>query len=109
VLPVVLVKNENALSAEALLDRARNHGVLPELGAVLDLTSELSGRPLFAQIAAGCPPNAGPPRYLPEENRGPYGRRLADLRTPPVVARRGFRMNATEDDMRGFLRKHLGG
>jgi hypothetical protein len=108
VLPVVLVKNEAKLNTNTLLDRAGALNVLPELGVVLDLTAVLSGHEAFASLAERCPKNEGEPRYFPKEKGGKYGRQLADMRTPTVVASRGFRMDATEEDLRGFLRKHLG-
>jgi len=62
----------------------------------------------FRSLAKRLAPNKGKPRYYPEPRGGKYGRVLADARTPAVVARWGFRMNTTQRDLRGFLRKHLG-
>jgi hypothetical protein len=108
VLPLVLVKNEERLDAGALLGLAREANVTAELGMFLDLTSELSGRQWFREVARELTPHEAPPRYYPEPRGGKHGRSLADERTPAVVRRWGFRMDASEEDLRHFLRKHLG-
>ena len=106
VLPFVLVKNEERLDTGALLALARQANLTAELGMFLDLTSELSGRQWFRELASQLTPREGPPRYYPEPRGGKYGRALADERTPAVVRRWGFRMDASEEDLRHFLRKH---
>jgi hypothetical protein len=107
VLPLVLVKNEEQLDVGDLLARAHAEGLGAELGMFLDLTATPSGCERFHDLAARLTPREGQPRYYPAPLGGKRGRALADERTPAVVRRWDFRMNATEDDLRQFLQKHI--
>jgi hypothetical protein len=108
VLPVVLLKNRRMLDASKLVRMARTRKVAAELGMFLDLSATLGRQRGLSLVAKTLSPRPGPPQYYPPPLGGKYGRTLADQRTPKVVARWGFRMNATESDLRGFVRKHLG-
>jgi hypothetical protein len=109
-LPVVLAMNEDELDEPALRRKARELGVEAELGMVLDLTAELAGRPRFHSWTDGLQAAEPAPRYLapPRAAASYYQRRLADERTPPVVARWGFRVNTSEGSFRQFFAKHHG-
>lgn len=104
--PVVLLDNSRTLNSRRLLRAARRHGVASELGMMLDLTARVSRRRTLARLARLLPKHKGRPAYYPRALGGRRGRALADLNTPPVVARWGFRMNETEDDLRAFVEKH---
>ena len=108
VLPVVLLKNAGDLDLGGLRRAARARRVEAELGMFLDLAGTLGRRRALSTAARLLSPRVGAPRYYPKPLGGKYGRMLADERTPAVVRRWGFRMNATEEDLRGFVRKHLG-
>jgi hypothetical protein len=104
-LPVVLVKNERVLNDGELLAKAKELGLEDELGMVLDLTAELSGRGRFGTLAKRLTMPSTALRYLTDDQSS-FARRAADERTPPVVARWGFRMNMPEASFRQFLAKH---
>ncbi len=104
--PVVLLDNARTLDSRKLLRGAREHGVASELGMMLALTAKVGGRRTFARLARLLPKHRGRPAYYPRALGGRRGRALADRNTPPVVARWGFRMNETEDDLRRFVEKH---
>lgn len=104
--PVVLLDNARTLDARKLVSAARRHGVESELGMMLDLTATVGRRRTFAKLARQFPKRSGRPAYYPRVLGGRRGRALADLNTPPVVARWGFRMNETEADLRTFVEKH---
>jgi hypothetical protein len=106
--PVVLLDNAHTLDPRKLLRAARQHGVASELGMMLDLTARVGRRRAFARLARLLPRRTGRPVYYPRALGGRRGRALADLNTPPVVARWGFRMNETEADLRSFVEKHRG-
>ncbi len=104
--PVVLLDNARTLDSRRLLRAARQHGVASELGMMLDLTARVGRRRAFAHLARSLPKRSGRPAYYPRVLGGRRGRALADVNTPPVVARWGFRMNETEEDLRAFVEKH---
>jgi DNA-binding transcriptional ArsR family regulator len=107
VLPVVLLKNEADFDWDALLDLARRRKLKDELGMMLELTAEASGRRSLGKRATGLADGRRRvPRYLPEP-ASDYERKLADQRTPEVARRWGLRMNMTEESVREFVRKHL--
>ncbi len=106
-LPVVLVKNERVLDDDELLAKAKELGLEAELGMVLDLTCELSGRRRFRTLAMRLTVPHVALRYLTDA-RSSFARHAADESTPPVVARWGFRMNMPEASFRQFLAKHHG-
>jgi len=107
-LPVVLLKNAGKLHLRRLVRKAKERGVEAELGMFLDLAAKFGRRPALSMAARKLHPREGAPRYYPRLLGGVYEKQLADERTPAVAARWGFRMNATEADLRGFVRKHLG-
>jgi hypothetical protein len=104
----MVVLLDNALDVGTLLAAAKARKVEAELGMLLALTARVGRRPALARLARRLPKHTGKPRYYPEPRGGRFGRALADLNTPPVVAAWGFRMNETEADLRGFVEKHLG-
>ena len=107
VLPVVLLKNEADFDWNALLELARKRKLKDELGMMLELTAEASGRRSLGKRSAGLADGRRRvPRYLPEPG-SEYERALADQRTPAVARRWGLRMNMTEQSVREFVRKHL--
>jgi DNA-binding transcriptional ArsR family regulator len=107
VLPVVLLKNEADFDWDALLEMAKRRKLKDELGMMLELTAEASGRQSLGKRATGLADRRRRvPRYLPEP-ASEYERKLADHRTPAVARRWGLRMNMTEESVREFVRKHL--
>ena len=108
VLPLVLLKNAGRLRTRALRKLGRERGVEAELGMMLDLADALRPAPRLSSAAKGLRPLTGRPTYYPRLLGGKYEKLLADEKTPRAVARWGFRMNATEGDLRGFVEKHLG-
>lgn len=108
VLPLVLLKNAGRLRTRTLRRLARARRVGSALGMMLDLADALRPAPRLVSAARGLRPLTGRPTYYPRLLGGKYEKLLADEKTPPAVARWGFRMNATEGDLRGFVEKHLG-
>jgi hypothetical protein len=108
VLPLVLLKHAGRLRTRTLRMLARELGAESELGMMLDLADALRPAPRLASASRGLRPLTGKPTYYPRLLGGKYEKLLADEKTPPAVARWGFRMNATEGDLRGFVEKHLG-
>jgi len=106
-LPVVLSMNEASVKPAKLLREARRLGVQAELGMVLELTAELAGASSLGALASSLHRVAGEPRYL-QQRSSPLARQAADERTPPVVARWGFRVNMPESSLRQFFAKHHG-
>jgi DNA-binding transcriptional ArsR family regulator len=107
ILPVVLLKNEADFDWGALLELARKRKLKDELGMMLELTAEVSGRRSLRERATGLADGRRRvARYLPEP-ASDYERALADQRTPEVTRRWGLRMNMTEESVREFVRKHL--
>ena len=107
VLPVVLLENEADLDWDALLGQARRRKLKDELGMMLELTAEASGRRSLGERSASLADGRRRvPRYLPEP-ASEYERKLADQRTPAVVRKWGLRMNMTEESVREFVRKHV--
>ena len=107
-LVVVLIKNYRKLDPDLLVREAKERRLEPEMGMFLDLTAKLGRQPRYAKAARKLRPREGPPRYFFRHLHGPYEAQAAELRTPPIARRWGFRMNMTEADLRGFVNKHMG-
>jgi hypothetical protein len=75
---------------------------------MLELAASLMPAPRLTWAARGLRHHTGAPCYFPRLLGGKYERELAEMNTPPAVARWGFRMNSTVRDLRGFVEKHLG-
>jgi len=106
-LPVVLSDHGREVAPDVLMGWAREFGVEAELGMVLELTTELSGQGVFKNWALALHRLEGEPRYL-DEGDTPRARKVADQRTPAVMARWGFRLNTSEEGVRQFFEKHHG-
>jgi hypothetical protein len=105
-LPVVVASNEDELDGQLLVATARRLGVEAELGMVLTLTAELSGKSSFQRWAEQCSkPAPGPARYLIRRTSH-FALEGADRDTPRAVAEWGFRVGLPESSFRQFFEKH---
>ena len=98
-LPFALYRTRKRLDFSLLRRLARERGQGRTLGFFLDLTAELSGDRSLAREAR---PLAGEARRRVRASqffklRSATERRLAELKTPPVARRWGFRMNMSAD------------
>jgi hypothetical protein len=105
VLPVVLAKTAEFLDPPALTRAAQKWGVASEMGMLLALTGEVTGNRTLAQMATGYPRCNTPTFFLETDNATSGLRRLALERTPQVVRKWGFWMNASLDDFADRVRK----
>jgi transcriptional regulator with XRE-family HTH domain len=104
-LPSAFWKARRLLDFHRLLEEARRRGRARELGFFLDLTAKLSGDPAF-EAAAGklrVRPLHRPVQFFrPTTARE---RQLAELRTPEVARKWGFRMNMDMDSFVSMFAK----
>jgi hypothetical protein len=104
-LPPAFWKSRDALDFDRLLEEGRRRGRARELGFFLELTSKLSGDRRFQE--AGKKLRVRPLRrpvqfFQPTTARE---RRLAELRTPEVARKWGFRMNMDMDSFASMFEK----
>jgi len=107
VLPVVFHRLRRRLDFDVLRRMARERGQARVLGFFLELTSELSGNAVLAREAR---PLAGEARRRRRASQffklhSATERRLAELKTPPVARRWGFRMNMSSDSFASMFHK----
>ncbi|HYO55945.1 hypothetical protein [Archangium sp.] len=106
VLPLVLLRNAEALDWERLRALARDASVAAELGLMVELTAKAVGRPeLMHGVSALRLPPDGALRFF-HEPRSEFGRELVRQRTPPVAKRWGFWLDMSEDSVRALVQKH---
>ena len=106
VLPVVILRNRDALALEAIERRAALEGRLAEWGMLLDLAGDLAGDRMLGARAEAIR------RALRHEDRGFFfavrsraEAELAEKRTPAAVRRWGYRMNLPEESLRAWMGK----
>ena len=104
-LPPTFWKVRRRLDFGRLLAEGRRRGRERELGFFLDLTSKLSGDPAFGAAARKL-------RVRPRRRPGQFfqpttarERRLAELRTPDIARKWGFRMNMDMDSFESMFAK----
>ena len=102
-LPVVILGNEASLDMKSLIRHAGALRVEPQLGMLLDLCGKLGNRRRLRGIARQFKPRKRVLWLTPSDPDFPR----AGVRTPPVVARWGFRMNLTEEVFLKVLRRLL--
>ena len=104
-LPLALWKTRKKLNLDRLLKEAERRGQARTLGFFLDLTSRLSGDLAFARAAKKLRvrPLSRPTQFFrPTTARE---RKLAELRTPEVARKWGFRMNMEMDSFESMFNK----
>ena len=106
-LPLALYRTRKRLDFSLLRRLARDRGQGRALGFFLDLTAELSGDRSLAREAR---PLAREVRRRERASqffrlRSATERRLAELKTPAVARRWGFRMNMSADSFASMFRK----
>jgi hypothetical protein len=105
-LPVVLASNADELDGQVLVATARRLEVEAELGMVLTLTAELSGKATFQSWAEQCAkPHHGPPRYL-VRRMSRFQVEGADRGAPRAAVAWGFRVDLPDSSFRQFFEKH---
>lgn len=106
-LPLAFWKSRGGLSFHRLLAEGRRRGRARELGFFLDLTAQLSGDRAYERAAQKLRvrPLRRPVQFFqPTTARE---RRLAELRTPEVARKWGFRMNMDMDSFESMFDKEL--
>jgi hypothetical protein len=106
-LPVALYRTRKRLDFSLLRRLARERGQGRTLGFFLDLTAELSGDRSLAREARPLLREARRRVRASQffKPRSATERRLAELKTPPVARRWGFRMNMSADSFASMFRK----
>jgi len=105
--PVALYRNRKRLDFSRLRRMAKERGQGRALGFFLELTAELSGDRALVREAR---PLAREARRRVRASqffklRSATERRLAELKTPAVARRWGFRMNMSDDSFASMFRK----
>jgi hypothetical protein len=103
-LPVVIARNHTRIDYPRLRTLACERGREAELGMLLELTAEVAGLEALVHEALKLRRPERPPCLYFHE-RGRFGQRLAEQRTPSVARRWGFLMNMTVDCFRDLLLK----
>jgi transcriptional regulator with XRE-family HTH domain len=104
-LPVAFWKNRRRLALELLRDEAERWNQRQTLGFFLDLTAQLSGENAFKKEAARLHAKARRATvqfFRPTTKRE---RQLAEMKTPEVARRWGFRMNVGLDSFTSMFEK----
>ena len=104
-LPLAFWKTRERLDLDRLLKEGERRGQARTLGFFLDLTSQLSSERTFGGAAAKLRvrPLSRPTQFFrPTTLRE---RRLAELRTPDVARKWGFRMNMGMDSFESMFEK----
>jgi transcriptional regulator with XRE-family HTH domain len=104
-LPVALWKSRKRINHDFLRKEARRWSQARALGFFLDLTAVLSGDPTLAREAAKLRGHAPLRTRQFFEPTTPRERQLAELKTPDVARRWGFRMNMDLDSFASTFRK----
>lgn len=107
VLPLVVVRNLADFDWMDLRERARRMNLRSELGMLLELTSDVAGLPALRSEASPLRDGRRKRSRFFLAVHGQHERKLAQLRTPPSVARWKFWLNMPEDVFRETLRKHV--
>jgi transcriptional regulator with XRE-family HTH domain len=104
-LPLAFWKNRGSLALKLLRDEAERWNQTRTLGFFLDLTAQLSGETAFKREAARLHsrvPLKTTQFFQPTTRRE---RQLAELKTPEVARRWGFRMNMGLDSFASMFEK----
>jgi hypothetical protein len=106
-LPSALYRARNQLDFSLLRRLAKERGQARTLGFFLDLTAELSGDRSLAREARSLVREARRRERATQffKLRSATERRLAELKTPAVARRWGFRMNLSADSFASMFRK----
>src|ERR1035441_2815425 len=104
-LPLALWKTRKRLDLDRLLKEAERRGQARTLGFFLDLTSRLSGDLAFQRAAKKLQvrPRPRPTQFFHPTT--PRERKLAELRTPGVARKWGFRMNMEMESFESMFDK----
>jgi hypothetical protein len=104
-LPLAFWKSRRQLNMDRLRREAERRGQTRVLGFFLDLTSKLSGETMFEKEAARL--HVGVPTKLTQffQPTTWRERKLAEMRTPEVARKWGFRMNMDMDSFESMFRK----
>lgn len=106
-LPVAIWKTRRSVDRGRIRREATRRGLIRVWGFFLELTASLGGDPALAREARslhGRLPRRPTPFFNGAE-KSPYETKLAELRTPDVARRWGFRMNMTLDSFRSTFAK----
>ena len=106
-LPVAFHRVRGRVAYDVLRRMARERGQARVLGFFLDLTAELSGDAALARQARPLAREARGRRRASQffKLHSTIERRLAELKTPAVARRWGFRMNMSADSFASTFRK----
>jgi len=105
VLPVVLARHASSIEWSRLRSAAEARGVARELGLLVDLVAEATGRhALSEQVADLVPVAAAPEPWFAVRNR--FHAELLALESPPAARRWGFLLNVTCESVRAMVEKH---
>jgi transcriptional regulator with XRE-family HTH domain len=106
-LPVALYRSRKRLDFNLLRRLSRERGQGRALGFFLELTADLAGDRSLAHearpLARGARRRARASQFF--KLRSATERRLAELKTPAVARRWGFRMNMSDDSFASMFRK----
>lgn len=107
VMPVVIVKNRASLllSPLELKHECEAIDAEAEMGMLLDLTASMTGDAVLAELSSAFKVKDVPEYFLHSDNTSDSRRTLADMRTPDVIRRHGFMVNATLEDFMGRIDK----
>jgi hypothetical protein len=108
-MPLALYRSRRHLDFSLLRRLARERGQGRTLGFFLELTGELSGDRSLAREARPLAREARRRSRAVQffKLRSPTERRLAELKTPTVARRWGFRMNMSADSFASMFRKAM--
>jgi DNA-binding Lrp family transcriptional regulator len=108
VLPVVLLKNVQALDWAVLKENAKREKLRAELGMLVDLTADVADMPGLKEKVRDLEDRRRTVTSFFHEPRSKYERELAKSATPAAARKWHFLMNLGEQTLRSTLQKHLG-
>lgn len=107
VLSLVFFKQVDKLNFAKLVEVAKSVNEANALGFYLDLTTEVSGEQRFRQATLMLDASKSPTNqdFFPEF-KSSFSRKLADMRTPTLARKWGFRMNMPTEVYEDTFKKH---
>jgi hypothetical protein len=104
-LPLAFWKTRQRLNYTRLVEEGKRLGRVRELGFFLDLTTKLSGDPAFEAVAAKLRVRRlqRPVQFFQPTTK--RERKLAEMRTPEVARKWGFRMNMEMESFESMFEK----
>jgi hypothetical protein len=104
-LPLAFWKTRQRLDYTRLVEEGKRRGRARELGFFLDLTTKLSGDPTFETVARKLRVQRlrRPVQFFQPTTK--RERKLAEMRTPEVARKWGFRMNMEMDSFESMFEK----